>query len=71
MYFLCRESGTVLARFEAGDFFGEIGILDITGGVNKRVANVRSVGYSEVFSLSADDVCQAMEYYPGTYFNFI
>lgn len=54
-----------MARLKAGDFFGEIGILNIMKGVNKRVANVRSVGYSEVFTLEGDDVLQAMEYYPG------
>ena len=29
------------------------------------MANVRSVGYSEVFALSGEHVLQAMEYYPG------
>lgn len=36
---------------KAGDFFGEIGILNLDG-LNKRTADVRSVGYSELFSLS-------------------
>ncbi|XP_078487188.1 cyclic nucleotide-gated channel alpha-3-like [Ciona intestinalis] len=58
------DSGTMLARLKTGDFFGEIGVLDLMGGVRKRVANVRSVGYSEIFTISAEDVEQAMEYYP-------
>lgn len=49
-----------------GDFFGEIGILNIVKGANQRVANVRSAGYAEVFTLAGADVIQAMEYYPGT-----
>ena len=59
------ESGVTVARLKTGDFFGEIGILNLNEGDNKRVASVRSVGYSEVFILSADDILQAMEYYPG------
>ena len=46
-------------------------MLNLNEGVNKRVASVRSVGYSEVFILSADDLLQAMDYYPGNYFNCI
>uniref|UniRef100_H2Z7H8 Cyclic nucleotide-binding domain-containing protein n=1 Tax=Ciona savignyi TaxID=51511 RepID=H2Z7H8_CIOSA len=59
------DSGIMLARLKTGDFFGEIGVLDLMGGVRKRVANVRSVGYSEIFTISSEDVEQAMEYYPG------
>ena len=40
-------------------------MLNLNEGVNKRVASVRSVGYSEVFILSADDLLQGMDYYPG------
>ncbi|EFN82000.1 Cyclic nucleotide-gated cation channel alpha-3 [Harpegnathos saltator] len=48
---------------KAGDFFGEIGILNLDG-LNKRTADVRSVGYSELFSLSREDVLAAMKDYP-------
>ncbi len=48
----------------SGDFFGEIGILNIEGTSNKRTADVRSVGYSELFSLSKDDVLSAVKDYP-------
>ncbi len=47
----------------AGDFFGEIGILNIDGA-NRRTADVRSVGYSELFSLSKDDVLEGCRDYP-------
>ncbi|XP_039298322.1 uncharacterized protein LOC111055791 isoform X2 [Nilaparvata lugens] len=57
------ETGRVLTTMKAGDFFGEIGILNLDG-LNKRTADVRSVGYSELFSLSREDVLAAMTDYP-------
>lgn len=48
----------------SGDFFGEIGILNIEGASNKRTADVRSVGYAELFSLSKEDVLTAVKDYP-------
>ncbi|CAH1132690.1 unnamed protein product [Ceutorhynchus assimilis] len=57
------EAGKVLTTMKAGDFFGEIGILNLDG-LNKRTADVRSVGYSELFSLSREDVLAAMKDYP-------
>ncbi|XP_023310870.1 uncharacterized protein LOC108917159 [Anoplophora glabripennis] len=57
------ENGKVLTTMKAGDFFGEIGILNLDG-LNKRTADVRSVGYSELFSLSREDVLAAMKDYP-------
>ncbi|XP_065201656.1 uncharacterized protein LOC135832373 isoform X3 [Planococcus citri] len=57
------ETGHVLTTMMAGDFFGEIGILNLDG-LNKRTADVRSVGYSELFSLSREDVLAAMKDYP-------
>ncbi|XP_034939667.1 cyclic nucleotide-gated cation channel beta-1 [Chelonus insularis] len=57
------ETGRVLTTMKAGDFFGEIGILNLDG-LNKRTADVRSVGYSELFSLSREDVLAAMKDYP-------
>lgn len=57
------EHGKVLTTMKAGDFFGEIGILNLDG-LNKRTADVRSVGYSELFSLSREDVLTAMKDYP-------
>ncbi|XP_044764166.1 cyclic nucleotide-gated cation channel beta-1-like isoform X2 [Coccinella septempunctata] len=58
-----NEHGKVLTTMKAGDFFGEIGILNLDG-FNKRTADVRSVGYSELFSLSREDVLAAMKDYP-------
>ncbi|GAB6020365.1 hypothetical protein CHUAL_003074 [Chamberlinius hualienensis] len=57
------ENGKVLTTMKAGDFFGEIGILNLDG-LNRRTADVRSVGYAELFSLSREDVLGAMKDYP-------
>ncbi|KAF2364379.1 Ion transport domain [Trinorchestia longiramus] len=62
------ETGKVLTTMKAGDFFGEIGILNLDG-LNKRTADVRSVGYSELFSLSREDVLTAMKDYPEAQVN--
>jgi len=60
---LFSEKNDVLTRLGAGDFFGEIGILNIDGA-NRRTADVRSVGYSELFSLSKEDVLEGCRDYP-------
>lgn len=52
-----------MTRLVSGDFFGEIGILNIDGA-NRRTADVRSVGYSELFSLSKEDVLEGCRDYP-------
>ncbi|CAF1011807.1 unnamed protein product [Adineta steineri] len=58
-----NEKNDVLTRLGPGDFFGEIGILNIDGA-NRRTADVRSVGYSELFSLSKEDVLEGCRDYP-------
>jgi len=32
---MCSDSGEVLKQMGAGDFFGEIGILNMDGGINR------------------------------------
>ncbi|XP_052235260.1 cyclic nucleotide-gated channel rod photoreceptor subunit alpha-like [Dreissena polymorpha] len=59
-----RDKGTVLTQMSSGDFFGEIGILNLNDGVNRRTADVRSVGYSELFVLSREDVLAALKEHP-------
>ncbi|EUB63656.1 cGMP-gated cation channel alpha-1 [Echinococcus granulosus] len=61
------KAGIVLKRLEAGDFFGEIGILCINGGGNKRTADVRAVGYAELFVLSREDVLSALADHPDAH----
>uniref|UniRef100_A0A673GG38 Cyclic nucleotide gated channel subunit alpha 3b n=1 Tax=Sinocyclocheilus rhinocerous TaxID=307959 RepID=A0A673GG38_9TELE len=49
-----------------GAYFGEISILCIKGNKagNRRTANIRSVGYSDLFALSKDDLMKALTEYP-------
>ncbi|CAL1529929.1 unnamed protein product [Lymnaea stagnalis] len=61
---IISESGVMLKRMGAGDFFGEIGILNLDGGINRRTADVRSVGYLELFVLSREDVLAALKDHP-------
>ncbi|KAJ8312429.1 hypothetical protein KUTeg_009802 [Tegillarca granosa] len=61
---IISESGTILTQMSTGDFFGEIGILNLDGGINRRTADVRSVGYSELFVLSREDVLGALKDHP-------
>ncbi|XP_020380683.1 cyclic nucleotide-gated cation channel alpha-4-like [Rhincodon typus] len=55
-----------LAVLEAGNYFGEISILNIAGSKsgNRRTANIRSVGYSDLFALGKDDLTEVLVDFP-------
>uniref|UniRef100_A0A7M4EJ49 Cyclic nucleotide gated channel subunit alpha 2 n=1 Tax=Crocodylus porosus TaxID=8502 RepID=A0A7M4EJ49_CROPO len=57
---------TQYALLTAGLCFGEISILNIKGSKmgNRRTANIRSLGYSDLFCLSKEDLMEAVTEYP-------
>jgi cyclic nucleotide gated channel alpha 3 len=60
------DGSKVFHTMNEGDYFGEISILDIPGSKtgNRRTANIRSVGYSDLFCLSKVDLWQVLDEYP-------
>ncbi|WKX93064.1 hypothetical protein Q1695_010807 [Nippostrongylus brasiliensis] len=61
-----EDGSKVFVRLGAGTVFGELSILEIPGNKNgnRRTANVRSVGYSDLYVLSKDDLWAALREYP-------
>ena len=59
-------SSQVFVTLGAGVVFGEISILEIPGSKmgNRRSANIRSVGYTDLFALHKDDLWDALNEYP-------
>ncbi|XP_055334727.1 cyclic nucleotide-gated cation channel alpha-3-like [Paramacrobiotus metropolitanus] len=56
---------TVLATLKAGSYFGEISVLNMGTLGNRRTASVRSVGYSDLFCLSKQDMWDVLQEYPA------
>lgn len=54
----------VYGVLEAGSYFGEISVLGLGNIGNRRTASVRSVGYSDLFCLSKDDLTEVLHDYP-------
>lgn len=55
-----------LAILTSGSCFGEISILNITGSKmgNRRTANIRSLGYSDLFCLSKHNLMDTLQEFP-------
>ncbi|XP_061538789.1 cyclic nucleotide-gated cation channel alpha-3-like isoform X1 [Phycodurus eques] len=63
---VAEDGVTQFVVLSDGAYFGEISILGIKGSKagNRRTANIRSVGYSDLFALSKDDLMEALTEYP-------
>lgn len=59
------DNNETVATLSDGSYFGEISILNIKNKAgNRRTANVRSLGYSDLFRLSKADLLEVLEEYP-------
>ncbi|GFR71544.1 cyclic nucleotide-gated cation channel [Elysia marginata] len=65
LHVVADNGKTVLATLKPGSYFGEISILNMGTAGNRRTASVRSVGYSDLFCLSKNDLWDVLKEYPA------
>lgn len=63
---LAEDGRTPMATITGGGFFGEVSLLNIPGNAtgNRRVADVKSIGYSDIFTLSKNELWSTLDEYP-------
>ncbi|TKR64325.1 hypothetical protein L596_024884 [Steinernema carpocapsae] len=63
---IMKDDGTLLTYMSEGAVFGELSILNIPGSKNgnRRTANIMSIGYTDLFVLSKNDLMNALKEYP-------
>lgn len=63
---VAEDGITQLAVLTSGSCFGEISILNINGSKmgNRRTANIRSLGYSDLFCLSKHNLMDTLQEFP-------
>lgn len=58
-------NGKAVAKMEEGKCFGEISLLSMGDGGNRRTANVVSKGFSKLLVLHKSDLDEVLQNYPG------
>lgn len=63
---VAEDGVTQFAVLTSGSCFGEISILNINGSKmgNRRTANIRSLGYSDLFCLSKHNLMDTLQEFP-------
>ena len=63
---LAEENKAAMKELVAGEYFGEISILNLGRSQHRRTAFVRSVGYSDLLCLTQADLMDVLKDYPQT-----